>query len=111
MSLVAGQGRKTPGTAARAAGGTAAPVSRIGDRDDDARDAHISLCEALDRLLHKGAVIKGEVVISVANIDLVYLGFHVLLASVETARGLAQQACAVQSPEAASRSEEIHGGC
>ena len=35
---------------------------------------HISLCEALDRILNKGAVIVGEVTISVANIDLVYLG-------------------------------------
>lgn len=52
------------------------------------RDEHVSLCEALDRLLHKGAVLKGEITISVANVDLVYLGFHVLLASVETAREL-----------------------
>jgi hypothetical protein len=53
---------------------------------------HMGLCEALDRLLHKGAVLKGEVTISVANIDLVYLGFHMLLASVETARGFAADA-------------------
>ncbi len=51
------------------------------------REKHMGLCEALDRLLHKGAVLKGEITISVANIDLVYLGFHVLLASVDTARG------------------------
>lgn len=53
---------------------------------------HLGLCEALDRLLHKGAVLKGEITISVANIDLVYLGFHMLLASVETARGFAADA-------------------
>ncbi|PIU52510.1 MAG: hypothetical protein COS90_10980 [Deltaproteobacteria bacterium CG07_land_8_20_14_0_80_60_11] len=46
-----------------------------------------SLCEALDRILHKGAVIHGEVMISVAGIDLVYLGLQVVLASVDTARG------------------------
>jgi hypothetical protein len=46
----------------------------------------ISLCEALDRLLNKGAVIMGELTISVANIDLVYLGLRAMLASVETAR-------------------------
>jgi hypothetical protein len=47
----------------------------------------VSLCEALDRILHKGAVIHGEVMISVAGIDLVYLGLQVVLASMETARG------------------------
>jgi hypothetical protein len=31
-------------------------------------------------------VIKGEVAISVANVDLVYLGLQVLLASMDTAR-------------------------
>ena len=48
----------------------------------------MSLCEALDRILNKGAVLFGEVMISVADIDLVYLGLQVILASMETARGL-----------------------
>jgi len=47
----------------------------------------VSLCEALDRILNKGAVLFGEVMISVADIDLVYLGLQVILASMETARG------------------------
>ena len=46
----------------------------------------VSLCEALDRILNKGAVVVGEVTISVANIDLVYLGLQVMLTSIETAR-------------------------
>jgi hypothetical protein len=50
---------------------------------------HISLCEALDRILNKGAVVVGEVTISVANIDLVYLGLQVILTSIETARKIA----------------------
>ena len=48
----------------------------------------VSLCEALDRILNKGAVLFGEVMISVADIDLVYLGLQVILASMETAGGL-----------------------
>jgi hypothetical protein len=48
----------------------------------------LSLCEALDRILYKGAVLFGEVMISVADIDLVYLGLQVILASMETARKL-----------------------
>jgi hypothetical protein len=47
----------------------------------------VSLCEALDRILNKGAVLYGELTISVAGIDLIYLGLQVILASMETARG------------------------
>ena len=52
------------------------------------RDDPVTLCEALDRVLHKGVVARGEITISVANIDLVYLGFNVLLSSVQTAERL-----------------------
>ena len=44
---------------------------------------HISRCEALDRILSKGAVVTGDLTISVANIDLLYLELRVLLASIE----------------------------
>jgi gas vesicle structural protein len=50
-------------------------------------EEHLSLCEALDRVLNKGAVIAGEVTISVANVDLIYLGLQVVLASVDKIRG------------------------
>jgi hypothetical protein len=46
----------------------------------------VSLAEVLDRVLNKGAVVAGEIVISVAGVDLVYLGLNVVLTSVETAR-------------------------
>jgi hypothetical protein len=46
----------------------------------------VTLCEALDRILNKGAVIVADVTISVADIDLVYLSLQALLASVETGR-------------------------
>ena len=49
-------------------------------------EEHISLCETLDRVLNKGVVIVGEVVISVADVDLIYLGLKLVLTSVETAR-------------------------
>lgn len=47
----------------------------------------MSLCEVLDRVLNTGVVVAGEVVISVADIDLIYLNLQLLLTSVETARG------------------------
>jgi len=46
---------------------------------------HVSLCEALDRILNKGAVIVGEVMISVADVDLIYLSLQLIVSSVETA--------------------------
>jgi hypothetical protein len=57
--------------------------------DDNER---VSLCEVLDRVLNKGAVVAGEATISVANIDLVYLGLQVVLTSIETARRASRQA-------------------
>ncbi len=48
----------------------------------------ISLCETLDRVLNKGAVVAGELTISVADIDLLYLGLNLVLTSVETARSM-----------------------
>ncbi len=46
----------------------------------------VSLCEVLDRILNKGAVIVGEVMITVADIDLIYLSLQVIVCSVETAK-------------------------
>jgi gas vesicle structural protein len=46
----------------------------------------ISLCELLDRVLNKGVVVDGEATISVAGIDLIYLGLKLVLTSIETAR-------------------------
>ena len=46
----------------------------------------ISLCEILDRVLTKGVVVVGEVVISVADVDLIYLGLQLVLTSIESAQ-------------------------
>jgi len=45
----------------------------------------ISLLEILDNVLNSGVVIQGSVVISLAGVDLVYVGLNVVLTSVETA--------------------------
>jgi hypothetical protein len=44
----------------------------------------VTILEILDRVLNKGVVITGDIVISVADIDLVYLGLKLILTSVET---------------------------
>ena len=45
----------------------------------------LSLLETLDHVLNRGLVIAGEITISVADIDLIYVGLNVLVSSVETA--------------------------
>jgi hypothetical protein len=49
-----------------------------------ARNQRVTLLELLDRLIDKGVMVKGEIVLSVADIDLVYLNLGLLLASVKT---------------------------
>ena len=46
----------------------------------------ISLAETLDKVLNKGAVLTGEITISVADIDLLYLGLNLIVTSIETIR-------------------------
>jgi hypothetical protein len=49
---------------------------------DQSRD--VTILEVLDRVLNKGIVLSGDLVVSVADIDLVYVGVRLLLSSVET---------------------------
>lgn len=48
------------------------------------RSKDITILELLDRVLNKGVILTGDIVISVADIDLVYLGVKLMLCSVET---------------------------
>ncbi|MBC7911596.1 MAG: gas vesicle protein [Pyrinomonadaceae bacterium] len=47
--------------------------------------SELSLLETLDHVLNRGLVIAGEITISVADVDLIFLGLNVMLTSVETA--------------------------
>lgn len=49
---------------------------------DQSKD--ITILEVLDRVLNKGVILTGDIVISVADIDLIYLGVKLMLSSVET---------------------------
>ena len=49
-------------------------------------ETELSLLETLDHVLNRGMVIAGEITISVADIDLIFLGLNVLVSSVETAQ-------------------------
>ena len=54
-------------------------------------ESELSLLETLDHVLNRGLVIAGEITISVADIDLVFLGLNVLLSSVATAHEVLQR--------------------
>ena len=44
----------------------------------------VTLLELVDRVLNKGVVVSGDITLAVADVDLVYVGLRVLLASVGT---------------------------
>jgi hypothetical protein len=43
----------------------------------------LALAETLDHLLDRGVVIAGEAVISIGQVDLLYLGLNIVLANVD----------------------------
>ena len=47
-------------------------------------EEQVTLVELVDRVLNKGVVLSGDITLAVADIDLVYVGLRVLLASVGT---------------------------
>jgi hypothetical protein len=51
----------------------------------EGNEPEVSLLDILDHVLNAGVVIHGSIVISLAGVDLVYLGLNVVLTSVETA--------------------------
>ena len=55
-------------------------------------EQQITLIELVDRVLSKGVVVSGDITLAVADVDLVYVGLRVLLASVGTIERLQEQA-------------------
>jgi gas vesicle structural protein len=53
-------------------------------------EQRVTLIELVDRVLNKGVVLSGDITLSVAGVDLVYVGLRVLLASVATLDELQQ---------------------
>ncbi|RJX27452.1 MAG: gas vesicle protein [Dethiobacter sp.] len=44
----------------------------------------ITLLEVLDRLIDKGIVLQGDLIISLADVDLIYVGVRLILTSADT---------------------------
>jgi hypothetical protein len=54
-------------------------------RDDIARQREVALVDLVDRLLAGGVVLGGDITLSIADVDLVYVGLRALITSVATA--------------------------
>ena len=52
---------------------------------DQESDDQLSLLDIIDHVLNQGIILRGSLVISLAGVDLVYVGLDVILSSVETA--------------------------
>jgi hypothetical protein len=63
----------------------ATPTQRVTLGSATDSNDETSLLEILDHVLNSGVVIQGSIVISVAGVDLLYVGLNVVLTSVETA--------------------------
>jgi hypothetical protein len=57
-------------------------------RNSSDRRYNVTLVDALDKVLEKGAVINGDLVIRVADVDLVFLGLRIILTSISKAEDI-----------------------
>ena len=64
----------------------------MNESPDRPLEQQITLLELVDRVLNKGVVLSGDIMLSVADVDLVYVGLRVLLASVGTLERLHEEA-------------------
>jgi hypothetical protein len=63
------------------------------------KNEHVTLVDALDKVFEKGAVINGDIVLSVADVDLVFLGLRLILTSVSKAEELSGKSLGCKSKE------------
>jgi len=69
------------------------------------RNKNVTLADALDKVLEKGAVINGDVMIRVADVDLVYLGLRLILTSVSKAEEMSGRS--FSNPDRPATAEEL----
>jgi hypothetical protein len=51
--------------------------------DNEQLAKSITLCDAIDRLLNKGVVVTGDITVSVAGVDLLYIGLRGIVMAVD----------------------------
>jgi hypothetical protein len=69
------------------------------------KNDNVTLVDALDKVLEKGAVINGDIVIRVADVDLVFLGLRLILTSISKAEEVSSKS--FSNPDKELTSEDI----
>jgi hypothetical protein len=69
------------------------------------KNDNVALIDALDKVLEKGAIINGDIMIRVADVDLVYLGLRLILTSVSKAEEVSGKS--FSNPKKELTSEDI----
>ena len=62
---------------------------------DELKD-QITLCDALDRMLNKGVVINGDLTVSVAGVELLYIGLRGLICAIDAMETRPASLCSFQ---------------
>jgi hypothetical protein len=57
-------------------------------REEITRQREVALVDLIDRLLAGGVVIGGDITLSIADVDLVYVGLRALITSVASAEDM-----------------------
>ncbi|MGY5126520.1 gas vesicle protein [Streptomyces nigrescens] len=72
------------GDAHEAAGAEVSYLGDLGDRsaEESLAGRQIALIDLLDRLLNGGAVLTGDVVLSIADVDLVHINLRAVIRSI-----------------------------
>jgi hypothetical protein len=63
----------------------------------------VTLLDLVDRAIEHGAILAGDITIAVANIDLIYVGLEVLIASIERMEAL-------RTERERTMAREVYGG-
>jgi len=63
------------------------------------KNDNVTLIDALDKVLEKGAVINGDVVISLVDVDLIFLGLRLILTSISKAEEISGKDFSIRNKE------------
>jgi hypothetical protein len=69
------------------------------------RSSDVALVDLVDRLLDTGVVLTGDITLSVAGVDLVYIGLRAMIASVEAAKDMQRNAALRPAPQTNANGE------
>lgn len=73
-------------------------------------DERVRLVELVDRVLDRGVVLRGDVTISVAGVDLIYLELRLLLSGIDALSGRALGGGETEGTPSSTEGSESRGG-